>query len=441
MDSDGRQWLLKIFVYVALIVIIGYSVAVETALSDLSFSKNKIQTEVGKKAKRLSKLLEKPSVLLSAFTMNRVLLTIVLALYGYICSMQVIRESYENLSLWASLVAVLVVTVVTTIIINTFGVDLPKKIVGSNGENFAVSNTGYIHFVYYVLAPVRAISYVISAVISKVLGVSQNNPRGVITEEEIMMMVNASNENGGIEESQKEMISNIFDFTDLEISDVMTHRTEVVAVEINTNISEVINIAISSGKSRIPVFEEDIDSIVGIVNVKDLLKLIGKEKIDSFLIKDFLREVFYIPETMALDEAFKKLTSSKQQLAVVVDEYGGTAGIVTLEDILEEIVGNIQDEYDYEVEDIVKIAEGVYTIEGSASPEEIFEVLKVPMPSEHEYETMSGFIMDLLGRVPAGEEKPSVVYRGITFTVLKTNDKRIEKIKATMPMEDNENNI
>ena len=228
------------------------------------------------------------------------------------------------------------------------------------------------------------------------------------------------------------MISNIFEFDDTLAGDVMTHRTDIDAVDIKAKVPDVIRLAIDSGRSRIPVYENTIDSILGFVCVKDLLCLIGCENVEGFEITNFIRDVLYVPGTNSCGEVFELMRKNKAQLAVVVDEYGGTAGLITMEDILESIVGNIQDEYDNDAEEIVEVSEGTYMISGTSDPEEILSVLGKELPEEHEYDTMGGFITDLLGRIPEENENASVVYEDIEFTVLITEEKRITKIKAVV---------
>lgn len=246
------------------------------------------------------------------------------------------------------------------------------------------------------------------------------------------MMVDAVNETGGIEESQAEMISNIFEFDDLEIGDVMTHRTDVIAVEINSPVKYAVELAINEGFSRIPVFEDNIDNICGVIFAKDLLKLALSENAEKMELKDFLREIKYVPESNSCGELFEYFTSQKNHIAVVVDEYGGTAGIVTMEDILESIVGNIQDEYDDEDEEIQEITPNTFDILGSADPEEVIEILGKRLPDDADYDTIGGFVTDLLGYIPDDGQTPKVSWDNIEFSVIKTKDKRIEKLRAVI---------
>ena len=264
-----------------------------------------------------------------------------------------------------------------------------------------------------------------------------------VTEDEVLDMVTAlaqtpDDDGDGenvIEESSAKMINNIFEFKDLTAGDVMTHRTNIVGVDMSVSLDDIIYLALDMGFSRIPVYEESIDKIVGIIIVKDLLCLVGKDRetLDSFDIHDFIRDVNFVPESCPCSDVFKSLTSLKSGMAVVADEYGGTAGIVTLEDIIEAVMGNIQDEYDDEKSDIVLIGDGVYEVSGEADPDEVFGLFGVELPEEHEYETIAGFVTDKLGFCPEGDEvtPPSVEYEGVKLVVMQVEDRCIQKIRAS----------
>jgi putative hemolysin len=266
---------------------------------------------------------------------------------------------------------------------------------------------------------------------SAILRLKKISDRDIVTEEEIMMMVDAGNETGSIEESQAEMISNIFEFSDTPVSDVMTHRTGVVAVNADTGVNEIVKKAIDSGFSRLPLCINDIDHIYGIICVKDLLTLVGSGEIsENVKAESFFRETIFLPESATCRNAFRRMTEKKMQMAVVMDEYGGTAGIVTLEDLIETIVGNIQDEYDDEREDIVKISDDVFIIDGLASPDDVFPVLELSLPEENEYDTMSAFLIDISGKIPEKNEKCFTEYGNFRFTSLATKDTLITRLKA-----------
>lgn len=251
------------------------------------------------------------------------------------------------------------------------------------------------------------------------------------TEEEIKQLVDDDEGVGELESSQRQMINNIFLFDDINAGDIMTHRTDIEAIEDDLSISDVVAFAMKVGFSRIPVYHEDLDDIVGILYVKDLLKFVGTKISNEENIKDYIRKPIFVPETISCGKLFTQMTETRIQLAVVVDEYGGTAGIVTMEDVVESIVGNIQDEYDDEDEDVEMIDEKTYNLDGSTDIEVAQKILGTEFP-EGDYDTIAGFLINLLGYLPTGDEENvvEVQYENIKFTVLKVEDRRIELIKA-----------
>ncbi|MCH5205895.1 MAG: HlyC/CorC family transporter [Oscillospiraceae bacterium] len=291
-----------------------------------------------------------------------------------------------------------------------------------------------------LLAPLVWINRGLSALLKKVLGANYAD----VTEDEVRDLVDAlanDDDEDGIEENSAQMINNIFEYDNLTAADVMTHRTSIVGVDINTiTLDDLIYLALDMGFSRIPVYEESVDKILGIVIVKDLLCLIGKTDLSDFKLGNFLRDVIFIPEACPCPDIFKSLTEQKSGMAVVVDEYGGTAGIVTLEDIIEAVMGNIQDEYDDEKQMITDIGGGVYDVDGEANPEEVFELFGVELPEDHEYETISGFVADKLGYIPEGGEPvpPSVEYEGVRLVVLQVEDRNMLKIRVLKAAEEDE---
>lgn len=248
------------------------------------------------------------------------------------------------------------------------------------------------------------------------------------TEEEIKQLVDE--DEGELAVSQREMINNIFEFDDLNAGDIMTHRTDIVAVEDTDTLYDVAKAAIEEGCSRIPVYHEDLDDVLGIIYAKDLLKFVGCEISKDEKLTDYIREPLFVPETVPIGKLFAQMTETRIQLAIVVDEYGGTAGLVTLEDILEELVGEIEDEYDDEEQSIRKIDEKTFIIEGICDIEDVEDALEIEFP-EGDYDTLAGFVISRLGFVPSEDSvEKTVEYGGILFTVMKVEDRRIEEIKA-----------
>jgi len=252
-------------------------------------------------------------------------------------------------------------------------------------------------------------------------------------EEEILDLVDAGSEKGFIEDTSVEIINNAFEFDDLEISDVMTHRVDVVGISADTALDDIIYVALDKGFSRLPVYDGSLDNIIGIIIVKDLLSLVGEADLSEFSLNSFLRDAVCIPESGSCTGVFKLLKEKKAGMAIVIDEYGGTAGIVTMEDLIEKIMGNIQDEYDEDVPAIKQIGEDKYSVDGKTNPEDVLELFGYELRENHEYETLSGFVTDLLGYIPEQSETddkhtPHVDYEDVRFVVTGVDDNCISKI-------------
>lgn len=207
----------------------------------------------------------------------------------------------------------------------------------------------------------------------------------------------------------------------------MTHRTDIIAVEDDAPLEEVVETSVEHGCSRIPVYHEDIDTVVGICYIKDLLPYVGRQIPDFLKLTDLMRPAYFVPETKRCSQLFTEMTERKVQIAIVLDEYGGTAGLITLEDLVEDIVGNIQDEYDHEEEEIHRMSETEFTVDGAASIDEIGDMTGCSLP-EGEYDTVAGFVTERLGRLPKAGEHPQVKEAGLTITVLEVEDQRIARL-------------
>lgn len=423
MEPDGSQ-----FIYVLIMVILMllkmFCSACEFAVNEINASKLAHNAEKNKRCSGLLKLLEKPYRLAVTFLTGRAILSAFIAFAAAMIFDYAIPGG--RFKMIGVVLGVLGAAVVSAAIADIF----PRKLIGDNAESFALKAAVPVKGLMIVLAPFSVLVYGVSAVFCAIFRVQFMSKRSGVTEEEILMMVDAGNQTGVIEQSQREMINNIFEFGGSVVSEVMTHRTDLCAADVETKIGDVVYLAINEGYSRIPIYEDTIDSIIGILYVKDLLCLVGCEHSEDFTVRQFMRKAKYIPETCNCSDALEEMTKEKCQAAVVVDEYGGTAGMITMEDLLEEIVGNIQDEYDDEKAEILKIDEGVYTLSGDINPEDAAEVLGIELPVEHNYDTMSAFIVDLLGRIPHEDETPSVVYNNVEFTVLLTEDNWVSRIKA-----------
>lgn len=427
MDSDGYAG--SIFI-LAVILYKGFCTVCEAAITEADDRKIKGN---GKNT-ALSELLEKPARLMTAFSVNRIMSALLLAyiaLFSFLDPLaKLFLKIFDNRMSASTVISALVIMLGTVLVLNVFCEGIPKRLPAAENEKFAYFCAPFVKFLIAALTPLTALSSLLTRLLSPLFGAKTGTERDAVTEEEILMMVDAGSETGALEESQRKMINNVFEFDDITVSDIMTHRTDITAVEISAKVSEVVNAAINTGFSRIPVYEETVDRIVGMICVKDLLCLVGSESGEVPDIKGFIRDIMYFPGSVSCGEAFKKLSEKKMQMAAVADEYGGTAGLITMEDIVERIVGSIQDEYDEEEAVLTKISEDTYIIAGTADPEEILPVFGIELPEENGFDTMSGFIVELLGRIPEENENPQTEYENLIFTVLVTEDKRITKIKA-----------
>lgn len=413
----------------------GWMTACEYAVTEVKDSRVRELEDDSSAYRRLARLIGQPQKLLLSFKMYRSLsIVLITAIAALLCDAAVgamitaAENSTLRLVLRVGVIAVLaaVVSCLMTVVTEL----LPERLVEKRTERFALMNAGAVGIVMTLMTPFTALSYGLNFLLCKLFGLKTTLVQDTVTEEEIRLLVEAGNETGAIEESEREMINNIFEFDDVTVADVMTHRTDFVSVDLNAKIGDIVYLAINEGFSRIPVYEGTVDSILGIIYVKDLLCLVGCEHCEDFTLRNFLREVLFVPDTGKCRDVFQQMRRKKQHMAIVVDEYGGTAGLVTMEDLLEEIVGNIQDEYDNEAAELEQVADAEYIVDGAADPEEILPKLGATVPEENCYETMSGLVVDILGRIPTDGETPSVEYQRLRLTVLETEDNWISKLKV-----------
>ena len=327
------------------------------------------------------------------------------------------------------------ITVLSFYLIN--GKIIPRKIGIHHCETISYSVSGILRLLIKLFLPYVAVLLSISNFVVKLFGVPAHADEKLATEDEILMMVDASGEKGVIEEAEADMIANIFEFGDTTASEAMTHRTDVEALEYTSTVREAVDFALQNGFSRIPVYKDDLDNIQGVLYVKDLLKFVGNaDRCDTPIYK-LMRTACYIPETKKLSELFGEMTETKIQMAIVVDEYGGTSGIITMEDLIESILGNIQDEFDNEDEEISQVNDNTFTVDGTTSIYEVSDLLDIELP-EGDYDTLAGYIVSTLGRIPTENEHPTVTFENVEFTVEQVSDRRITKVRVVKNSEADE---
>ena len=423
----------QLIILVILILLNAYFAASEIAFISLNDAKIEKQAKEGnKKAKQIEKMLKEPSKFLATIQIG-------ITLAGFLSSASASETFADMLApilnswipsisigIWKS-ISIIIITIILSFFTLVFGELVPKRLAMKHYEKISFATIGVIRAISIITAPFVKLLTVVTNAISRIFGVGENEEE-TVTEEEIKMMVNQGEEKGTIEESEKELINNVFEFNDITVSEIMRHRKDIFAVDMRISNEELLD-ELSQEEyrySRIPVYEETIDEIKGILYVKDILKNIKKK---NFKVKNLIKEAYFVSQNRLINEVFKELQKNKMQIAIVVDEYGGTAGLVTMEDILEELVGDIYDEYDEEEKEYEKIDENTYILSGSLPIYDVNKLLDAGIP-EGDYDTLSGFLQEELGRIPEDEEKPVIETEKVTYKIEEYEDKRILKVKA-----------
>ncbi|WP_010251092.1 hemolysin family protein [Acetivibrio cellulolyticus] len=426
----------EILVLILLIVLNAFFAGSEIALISINDNKLKLMAEEGnKKAILLKKLVDEPSRFLATIQIG-------ITLAGFFASAFAADKFSGRLVKLIQLtgvpipegvldsVSMILITILLSYFSLVFGELAPKRLAMKKAEPIAMLVATPLNFLSIVTSPFVKFLTLSTNTIVRLFGVDPTKDDENVTEEEIRMMVDVGEERGAIDETEKEMINNIFEFNNKIVSEIMTHRTEIAALPVDASLDEVIDFINLEKYSRIPVYEDSIDNIVGIMHSKYLIKYLtedgDKEKFD---LKNLVRKPYFVPASKRTDELFKELQRNSTHIAVIIDEYGGTAGIVSLEDLIEEIVGNIFDEDDEIEKDIDKLDENTFIINGTTSLVTVRDYLDVDLPTE-DYDTLSGFVIGQLGRIPDKDDSPSIEFNGLVFKVAKVDEKRVAKVKV-----------
>lgn len=417
---------------VILILLNAYFAATEIAFISLNDAKiEKKAKEGNKKAKQIQKMLKNPSKFLATIQIGITLAGFLSSAFasdafaGMLAPKLNELMPFISINVWQN-ISIVIITIILSFFTLVFGELVPKRLAMKYYEKISYATIGVIKAISVITAPFVKLLTWATNIVSKIFGVGEQEEE-IVTEEEIKMMVDQGEEKGSIEENEKELINNVFEFNDIVASEIMTHRTDMYAIEIEQDLYEILDEIDEYKYSRIPVYRDSIDNIEGILFLKDILKSVSMRK--KIKIADIIREAYFVPETKPIDEIFKELQANKMQMAIVVDEYGGTAGVLTMEDILEELVGNIFDEYDDIEFEYKKLDENTYLIDGSISLYELKKILNVELP-EGDYETLSGYLIEKLGRLPEEGEYPVIEDEKLTYKIQEYEDKRIRWVKV-----------
>lgn len=408
--EPGSPWLF--LVLVVLIALSAFFSASETALTSISKIRlRNMMEEKIKNADKINRLIENPNKLLSAILVGNNLVNI--GASSLATAMAIALSPNSGIG---------IATALMTITILIFGEITPKTIAAQNSEKTSLLVVNIISFVVFLFTPIVKILNIITGTIVKLLGGDTNTRGPLITEAELKTMVNVSHEEGVLEVDERRMINNVFDFGDSKIKDIMTPRTDMVAIDDESTYDEIIALFKEERFSRLPVYHESIDNIIGILHLKDIV-FIDERK---FTTKDYMREPFFTYESKPTSELFSQMRTKRIPVAIILDEYGGTSGLATIEDMVEEIVGEIDDEYDEPEQEIEVIKEDEYIIGGSTKLDDVNEMIGTHLESE-DFDTIGGYVIGVLGRFPdAGE---IVETDNMKVTIEEVDKNRIEKLR------------
>lgn len=414
MDGSIPIILLLIFIVIFIMLIIAYKFS--SAIQNLNDNElDEIARSNEKLYFKIAKVIENPSrfvITIQAITILEMFIAGFYICYTHISYSKTI--SYAILFIVAELV---------------FGIMLPKRLGLRKPKRYSMIYVRIISFMIVVFSPVTLIVSVLSDLFLLMLGIDPKEPVENVTEEDIISVINEGHEQGVLLASEAEMINNIVEFGDKEAKDIMTHRTSVIALDGEKSLSEISEFIVKQNNSRFPVYIDDIDNIVGIVNFRDIMRKSVKEVNNNKKIIDIenlVRNATFIPETKKINLLFKNMQSEKIHMAIVVDEYGQTSGIVAMEDILEEIVGNILDEYDKEELAVIKKEDGSFIVKGTHPLDEIKEETGIEF--DEECETINGYLTSKLGRILSNDERPEIVINNIKYKVLLVENRTIKLV-------------
>lgn len=444
MDDSGPTASIIFFLLLLLTDVFFYGFG--AAISHLNEKEidRRAQEDKDEKSIRLKKIIDNPSVYVNTVQLVVTFINVMVGAFylsmwlrGITKTMQLLTERNQSLAgmpmeLISGVSAVITMFVLLYILL-TFGVLLPKKVASRIPEKWAYACITPVYYITGLFRPITGLVTVTAEGILFLFGVRDGENENDVTEEEIINMVNEGHEQGLIQASEAEMISNIFELGDKEAQDIMTHRNSMAAIDAGTRLKDAIAFMLDGKNSRYPVYEENIDHIIGILHLKDAMRFHTEDDKLNVPIRELegiYREAYFVPRTKNIDELFKDMQSRKLQMAIVIDEYGQTDGLIAMEDILEEIVGNIQDEYDEDSVYIEDKGNDEYIMEGKTPLEDLEERFGINFDDE-EFDTLNGFLIAKLDKIPEPDEEFDVDYEGYNFKILTVENKMIQSVLVT----------
>lgn len=417
-------------------ILYGFGMAIQVASS----TKIREASQAGNpKAKKAEEIIDKPSGFVDTLQLLSVFIYLVM---GSIVLSYVVHAFImpSDLSAMPSAYACILAGILVGVLLYVFGIQLPKRIAGKYAWQWVMFWVIPLSALVKVCYPFVAILNLTTNLLARVFGVKKEEENSDVTEEEIISMVNEGHEQGVLQESEAQMITNIFEFTDKDAKDIMTHRSNIVGIDAQMPLGEAVEFMLKENNSRYPVYIDNIDHIIGILHLRDAFQALEVGKNDQKPVKsirNLIREAKFIPETRNIDTLFRSMQSLKTHMVIVIDEYGQTAGLIAMEDILEEIVGNIFDEYDEDDQFILEKGQNVYEIDGLTPLEELGEKLEIDF-SKEEFETLNGLLVSRLEHIPTEEDSFDMDYGGFNFKVLSVENKVIRNVLVTKLQDEKE---
>ena len=423
----------QILLQVVLILLNAFFASTEIAVLSLNENLLRREAEEGdKKAARLLKIVQAPTKFLSTIQIG-------ITLAGFLGAAFAAENFASRITAWlvdglgfsalpreaVQSVSVSLITLVISFFTLIFGELVPKRVAMKKAEMVARFASGVVYGLSVVMSPVIALLTLCTNGVLRLMGIDPNADEEEVSEEGIRMMVDIGEEKGAIEADEKEMIENVFEFNDTVAEDVMVHRTDMVMVWVGDTDQEIVETIESTGLSRFPVYEEDADDIIGILSSRDYF--LNSRRESPKPLRELLRPAYFVPESVPADVLFRDMQSRKTHMAIVVDEYGGTSGLLTMEDLLEEIVGNIYDEFDpQEAQEIIQLEPNLWRVAGGAELDDVAAALDLEFPEDEEADTLSGLIFDQLPVIPKdGPSQVEVEAAGLHIKVESVADRRV----------------
>ncbi|WP_326512462.1 hemolysin family protein [Clostridium intestinale] len=423
----------QLVLIVILTLINAFFASAEMAI--VSINKNKIRhlaEEGNKKAKLLEDLMNEPSNFLSTIQVG-------ITLAGFFASASAatgvsgqLANLLDSLSVpYSSNIAQIVVTILLSYVTLVFGELFPKRIALKKAEAIAMFSIKPIIFISKIALPYVKLLSGSTNLLLRITKLNDDDLEEKVSKEEIRSLIEVGQEHGVINETEKDMIESIFEFDDTISKEIMTPRTDVYLLNIDTPIAEAIDELLEERFSRIPVYEDDIDNIIGILYMKDFIVQARKVGFENVNIREILHQPYFVPETKNIDILFRELQSNKKTMAILIDEYGGFSGILTIEDLIEEVMGNINDEDDHEEPHIEKLDNKTYVANGLLSLDDLADSLHMELEDGYT-DTLGGFLINLLGSIPKDGETYNLTYENITFNIEEVKEKRITKVRISL---------